>query len=143
MIVICNECSNNKHIVVSENKCTFAIENVTLSAVNKVKVDGCYIDDGVKCDFLFEILEGCEEDGDPEKVFYVELKGTDIQHAVKQLESTIHYCRSIHMDVLKECHIVASRYPKSAPSTQVVKKSFKDRNHLQLFIGTVKTVVKI
>jgi hypothetical protein len=98
MISRCNNASTNKIVVVSENKRTFRIKNNSLFLINAVTVDPCYISEGLRCDYLFEIIN-IEPDEVINKVLYVELKGSDVEHAVDQLEATINFCRSIHQGV--------------------------------------------
>ena len=84
MIEDCNSTNKNKIVSVSENKRTFRINNKSLFTINKVEVDGCYISEGRKCDFLFEIIEN-----DVKEVFYVELKGKHIEDAVEPLQQKV------------------------------------------------------
>ena len=123
----------NKIIPVSENGRTFRIKNNSSYTVNKVKVDGCYIktQTGIKCDYLFEIIKI-----NIDKVFYVELKGSDIQHAVAQLASTLSHCFPLHNSALRECHIVGSKFPKAGTDSQVLKKKFLKETKVQLYINT-------
>jgi hypothetical protein len=138
MISRCNECTNNKIVRVSENRREFRIENNSRYEINKVTVDDCYITSGLKCDYLFEIINT-----DIKEVFYVELKGSDIFHGIKQLESTIKYCKTIHNTITKTAYIVASRFPKSSTSSQKFKKEFKRIHSIQLFIDTNKKEVTV
>jgi hypothetical protein len=140
MILSCNTTTNNKIISVSENKRTFRIKNNSIFTINEVKIDGCYKETGAKCDFLFEIIEKT----DVSIVFYVELKGSDISHAIEQLEATIEYCISEHKDVdKKKCYIVASKFPSSGTKSGILKKKFLKKNKIQLFIGTKQTEVTV
>ena len=133
MINNCNTYTNNKLISVSENRRIFKIINTSTFYVNKVVVDDCYIKVGERCDYLFEIINN----NTVKKVFYVELKGSNITHAVEQLKTTITYCKRIHSAaVLKQCYIVASKFPSAGPSSQALKKKFKRENKIQLFIDT-------
>lgn len=66
MMSLCNKTTVNKIVVVSENKRKFIIKNNSLYTINEVKVDGCYIKVGLKCDFLFELSKETIE-----KIFYV------------------------------------------------------------------------
>jgi hypothetical protein len=138
MISVCNKTTANKIVVVSENKRKFIIKNNSLYTINEVKVDGCYIKVGLKCDFLFELSKETIE-----KVFYVELKGSDVTHGIEQLESTINTCKAIHSQLYKECYIVASKVPSSGTSSQVLKKQFIKKNKIQLFIDTKIKEVKV
>lgn len=115
----CGEWKNNKLIVVKESNKKFTLDNPKLKAIHKVKVDGCLMTDSMKCDFLFEI-------GKPiEKVFYVELKGRDINHAYEQIISTAKFCKNTHQFFEKECHIVTSSSPKYSSKTQELQIQLK------------------
>ena len=78
----CCKCDNQKIEVVKENKSKFQLNNPEQNKLCVIRVDGCLIQDGKKCDYL--ILE-C----DVQKAFFVELKGKDILHAIDQIESSI------------------------------------------------------
>jgi hypothetical protein len=140
MINTCNQATNNRIISVAENRMTFTIYNNSLFLVNKVTVDNCYITLGLRCDYLFEIID---TSNNIKSVYYVELKGRDIVHAIEQLTCTLNVCRNIHNNIKKECYIVASKFPRSSPSSQVMKKDFLSKNKSQLFIDTTKREVKI
>lgn len=139
MINQCNSYNNNKLISIDENRRVLKIKNSSACYINKVKIDDCYIKVGKRCDYLFEIINGSTI----EKVFYVELKGSDIIHAIEQLKATIVHCERIHNSVnLKQCYIVASRFPSAGPSSQTLKRKFKRENQIQLFIDTkIKEIV--
>jgi len=139
MITRCNKCTKNKIVPVNENKREFRIQNNSRYEINTVTVDKCYITSGLKCDYLFEIILNT----DIKKVYYVELKGSDISHGIKQLESTIQYCKSEHNRVSKEAYIIASKFPKSSTSSQKLKKEFKRVNNIQLFIDTKQREVTV
>ena len=133
MITNCNNLTNNKVVSVSENRIKFTLNNKRLYLINKVVVDNCYIKDGFRCDYLFEIIK---QKNVINNVYYLELKGKNILHAVEQLETTLKKCSKEHKNIKKECYIVASRYPKSMTSSQIIKKKFKNKNRVQLFIDT-------
>ena len=139
MISSCNTTTNNKIISVSENRRTFKVKNDSSFTINEVEVDGCYKTTGAKCDYLFEVISKDTKTNieTVSIVFYVELKGSDINHAIEQLESTIQHCLTEHKKVnKKECYIVASKVPSSGPKSQVLKKKFLKKNKIQLFIDT-------
>jgi len=100
----CSEDSKHPLIVVEENGRKFTIRNQGKKNVKKVRVDGCLIDDKrQRCDYLFEIGHVCH------CAIYLELKGSDIDHAFKQLVLTMKYLMNRHRNLTKVCHIVASR----------------------------------
>ena len=136
MIKCCNELTNNSSIVVRENRREFRIDNRLKIQINRVEVDGCLITEGQKCDYLFEIIE-------QNRVFYVELKGSHINEAVRQLEATIEFCQNKHRNSQKGSFIVASKVPKSRTKIQNLKKEFKKRNGHILKISTTKHIETI
>lgn len=136
----CSATTSNKIISVSENKRCFRIINKSKLTISKVLVDGCLItDDRVRCDFLFEI------DNPITTVFYVELKGSDIEHASKQLSATIGYCKKYHSGLNIMSYIVASqvRVPKSGPGLQGIKKRFSKKCGSPLEIYTSSKTVQV
>ncbi len=139
MIEHCNSVNKNKIVSVSENRKVFRVNNESSFVINKVEVDGCYISEGRKCDFLFEIIED-----EVKEVFYVELKGKHIEDAIKQLESTLKFCLKHHVNIKRSCYIIASRVPKASTSTQKYKKEFKRKNKgVLLYIDTKQKEVTI
>ena len=138
MIESCNSVSQNKIVPVSENKRKFIVNNESLFTINKVTVVNCYIKSGLKCDFLFEII-----DEELKEVFYVELKGSNISHGIQQLEATVKHCLRIHKSVPRSCYIVASRVPKASTSTQKAKKEFKRKHSVMLYIDTKQKEVTV
>jgi len=126
----CSKDIKKKIIAVSENTRKFEIRNDNSRSVNKVRVDGCLIDDNrERCDYLFEI---------DKLVIYVELKGSDIQKAYNQLIATIGYCKHRHDKSVKECYIVASRVPRAGTDIQTLKKKMANTHKIQLFVKTQK-----
>jgi len=135
MIAICNEKSRDIDIPVHEHGRTFRLLNPSRKWINKVAVDTCYITTGLRCDYLFEVEQ--------QKVYYVELKGKNIEHAVKQLRTTMNYCKSEHATCPKECHIVASRVPKMSTSIQKSKKEFKQKYAAALYVHTKEKIITV
>ena len=76
-----------------------------------MQVDECLIKDSnggkLRCDYLFEINVPCAE------VFYLELKGCDIEKAFKQLEATIDMCEKTSCQYQKEKFYCGFAYTKS------------------------------
>lgn len=115
--------------VVEENKRKFTVkwERKGERTLCKIKVDGCLIPDQTKnkCDFAFMIC--------PEKRFlFVELKGTDIEHGIKQLLDTITFFRSktaIPQDSISG-YIVSSAVPSN--SNQKIREA---QMRFKKFIG--------
>ena len=74
--------TKDSQIKFEENKRKIVFENPSRLSYERVDVDGCTINEGVRCDKLLLSADEREER-------YVELKGTDVIHAIDQLEETI------------------------------------------------------
>lgn len=106
----------------------FRFDNPGRKAICKVKIDGCLItDNSLRCDYLFKV---CED----KTYFLVELKGGDVSHAVRQIESTFLQLNR----KLKESserfngRIVSSRVPAATESSfrKLQEKVWKERRFL-------------
>lgn len=120
----CFEKSKNSIIFASQKGKTFKINNQSKHTIYKIQVDDCLIEDKkvIKCDNLFI-------DCDDEIGHFVELKGTDIEHAYKQLTSTIKWWREKVKHPQKEktyAYMVSSSVPASAEQKfRTLKEQFK------------------
>ncbi len=120
----CFEKSKNSIISTSEKGKTFKISNQSKHNIYKIRVDRCLIEDKkvIKCDNLFI-------DCDDETGHFVELKGTDIEHAYKQLTSTIKWWREKVKHPQKEktyAYMVSSSIPAAAEQKfRALKEQFK------------------
>ena len=144
----CSEVTNNKKIAVSENGRKFTIDNPDRKEVIKIKVDGCLIDDDrERCDYLFEVIIPDTKDKEAKNIetaIYVELKGSDIEKAFKQIMATLGYLVDRHRQIDKECFIVASRVPKASAKTQELAEKLKKSHRLaKLLIRTTQYEHKI
>ncbi|MGN0234623.1 MAG: hypothetical protein ACI4B5_09405 [Bacteroidaceae bacterium] len=74
--------TTDSRIKFEENKRKVIFQNTQRRSYKCVDVDGCTIKDGIRCDKLLLSADEREER-------YVELKGTDVVHAIDQLEKTI------------------------------------------------------
>ncbi|TAF10518.1 MAG: hypothetical protein EAZ77_03050 [Nostocales cyanobacterium] len=115
----CSEKVNHKNILIEEKKSSKIIfGNENLIEVEKIQVDGCLDIQGVKCDWLLII-------GEPYIEIYIELKGSDVEHAFTQIENTIKLVSQDYKNVRKYCYIITTRCPLTSTQIQVKKKSFK------------------
>ena len=74
--------TTDSQIVFKENNRKIIFLNQQRLPYERVDVDGCTINEGVRCDKLLLSADEREER-------YVELKGIDVMHAIDQLEETI------------------------------------------------------
>ncbi len=123
MINKCNIIKTDKILSKKENKRKATLHNTNQIEINEVKVDGCLIINGNKCDYIWEI---CSK----KKCFYIELKGKDLSHALDQIESTISFCikNFNHENFEKIAVVVLSRYPKESSTIQIKKKKLRKQN---------------
>ena len=77
-------CSKNQRIIVSKDKgspCKHIANNIHLAYVTHYMIDGYVLTEGIRCDFLL-INE------DTKTGYLIELKGSDLVKASRQLEET-------------------------------------------------------
>lgn len=92
-----------KICVASENGKIYKLNNVSNYDIKKVKVDNCIPNIGEKrCDYLMEIKN-------INKAIFIELKGGDLAHALKQIYNTILYLKQEFKNYQIDARIVGSR----------------------------------
>ncbi len=134
----CSEDSRHPWLVVAENRRVFRIRNPTNQTIKKLRVDGCLIEDErIRCDYAFEVGARCH------CVVYLELKGSDIEHAVAQLVATLGYLAKRHQSKRKICHIVASRVPRAGPKIQILKLEMNRAHQAALYVGTQEVTIDV
>jgi hypothetical protein len=112
--------------IVDARSCHCYFINSNLDAVKIIKVDGCAITSGCRCDFALISKEYPEN--------FVELKGGDVQHAIVQLVTTVNKLSSDAKCGKKRCIIISTMNPLTSTQTQMQKVVFKkDYNALLLF----------
>ncbi|WP_207690080.1 hypothetical protein [Desulfonema limicola] len=110
----CAACNRNTVIVARENKCEYRLINKYKEKICKVKIDGCYIQEGRKCDFL--ILR-CEK----KIAYFIELKGSSYFDAVAQIMQTIDKL----MDITNQLESVNARIVLTKVSVPNLKNNPK------------------
>lgn len=98
---ICTERTSDSQIVFRENKAKLSFVNSQRKAYDKIKVDGCVLREGNKCDFLLVSSEFGDQ-------YFVELKGENLNHAIVQLEATFEKLLDTREDVMKKAFVVSS-----------------------------------
>jgi hypothetical protein len=119
----CSQEAYHKRISLEENKRKFIGFNPDEKAVIKVRIDGCLITTGIKCDFLLIEKEkhlSC----------FIELKGSDIEHALDQLQATIQQVDNPERGFItkrftkKFAFVVSSQVPQMNTGVQNKMKNF-------------------
>lgn len=100
----------------------------------KIIVDGCVITDKnspgeKKCDFLLTIPAHpqCKE-------YYIELKGSEIKHAVEQIYSTIRKLSSVPSTQMKKGYIICNKSPMASTKIQSFQKQARKQFNLVLIV---------
>jgi len=94
---------NRSNASVTEKGKTFQLDNKNRVEIACVKIDDCVFrqEDGIKCDYLFEVES-------KNKLFYIELKGSDILKAISQIHETLKQTKMVYPDWIYEARIIAS-----------------------------------
>lgn len=127
---ICIQLKNDTIIKFEEKKSILYLSNPNKEKITCVQVDGCAIKNGTKCDHLYEYNQ--EE-------HFLELKGSDIKHAVEQLKRSIHELSS---SAKVYAEIVSPRSSCIGNDIQLFKKEFKKMN-VTFNIHKTKTTLQI
>lgn len=108
-----------KRFVVQENRSRVVFENAQRHDIDQIEVDGCAIVDGLRCDWLVNV------DATHQSIF-VELKGSNVPHAVEQLTQAHDGLRDIRKPNVTWI-ISSQRCPLT--STEVQSLTIKLRKH--------------
>ena len=121
----CTEEKSDPIIVLEEQGKKMIFLNKQRKKIKVTIVDGCEITDGIRCDYLVKNPKSDE--------FFVELKGTDIEHACKQLEASIKIL-SVSPN-LKHSFVIATRVaPAINPTIQILMSRFRKKLNSKLFV---------
>ncbi|MEG4804768.1 hypothetical protein QUB63_29290 [Microcoleus sp. ARI1-B5] len=128
----CEEHRSDTKIVLQENKSKITFLNPNQDEILKIKVDGCVISDNetLRCDYALIPCDAVE--------IYVELKGSDIAQAVKQIESTIKLLSENPQKIKKLCFVVSTRVPKQTTSIQQLQSQFKKKFNASFRIKNIQ-----
>ncbi len=128
----CIEKTNDKKIVCKEKKQIIIFYNDQRKDVLKIRVDGCQITVGKKCDYLVEhdTIQN-----------YIELKGKNLSYAFLQLEETIKQLKK--EEYIIKSFIVSSYSPLSSVQIQQKKLYFKKKLKSELTVKNNKIEVSI
>lgn len=130
----CEEYKSDAKIVLQENKSKITFLNPHQNEVLTIRVDGCVIKDDktLRCDYA---LIPCDE-----IEIYVELKGSDVLRAVKQIESTINLLSNNPQKIRKLCFVVSTRVPRQTTNIQQLQSQFKKKFNASFRIKNIQDV---
>lgn len=116
----CIQSKNDSHIKCGEKQSKFILLNPLRKSVDYITVDGCLYtptDHGLRCDYALNF---------DDKTVFVELKGSDIAHAIKQILATEQDAK-FTINTNKTAIIITSKTPKNDSSLQIQKVKLKKR----------------
>lgn len=122
----CTETIKIPLIVLEENRKKMTFHNKQRKDIRKIKVDGCAMTEGKRCDYLVINDKDCEH--------FVELKGTDVEHACEQLSISI---TKLSKNLKQEKHsfVIASRViPAISTTIQRFKSQFRSKFNCKLIV---------
>ncbi|MDD6473331.1 MAG: hypothetical protein PUF62_09940 [Bacteroidales bacterium] len=118
--------TTDSQIKFEENKRKIIFQNLSRFPYECVDVDGCTIKEGVRCDKLLISADEREER-------YVELKGTDVMHAIEQLEETIKHLGEYTDN--RHAYVISTNVAPAIDTKRQVKiKYFKEKYCAELKI---------
>lgn len=127
--------TKDSQIKFEENKRKIIFLNPSNHRYKKVKVDGCAIKTGQKCDDLLISQDEHEE-------HFVELKGVDIMHAIDQLEQTI--LKIGEFDDNRHSYIICTNVaPAYTTTIQKKQNYFRQKYKSELLIKEKQWTVKL
>lgn len=127
--------TTDSKIKFEENKRVIVFENPRHCVFMRVQVDGCAIKEGLRCDNLL-----ISEDESSE--YFVELKGTDIAHALQQLSVSIERLGQNSSD--RHCYIVSTNQaPAFNTMVQRAKQKFLKEYKSELLLKEKRLSVKL
>ena len=128
----CEEYSCDPKIVLKENKSKINFLNPNQDKILTIKVDGCVISDNetLRCDYALMPSDEVE--------IYVELKGSDIVHAVEQIKSTIRLLSDNPQKIKKLCFVVSTSVPAYTTTIQKLKLQFKNNFNASFYIKNIQ-----
>lgn len=122
----CRNTSRNKIFTFSEQRSSLTLVNKDEVKSIRIHVDGCEINDsGIRCDYLL-IAKEIE--------MYIELKGQDISHAIRQIERTINMLSIDPKNSHKISYIICTRSPMSSTEIQVYSRLFRAKYNSRLLV---------
>ncbi len=132
--------TTNRRIVFSANRKRIEFVNANSRTIRKIELDNENLPGsfGLRCD---GILVGDESMDLHEH--YIELKGSDVRHAIEQLANTLKHLSREPRIQKKSCYAICSRIPRAGTDIQIAKKRFRTRYSALLSFTTRQAQVNL
>ena len=133
--VICVKDCADANIVFEQNRRRVCFYNPNRQICKCVQVDGCAITEGIRCDnMLTSHDERCE--------YFVELKGTDVKHAIEQLRVSIQTLGEFTDD--RSAYVVSTNVAPALTTTiQRAKRDFRTKLQSELIIKEKQADIRL
>ncbi len=120
----------HKVIVCEENGKQARFLNGNQCTIQRIHVDGCVIPKGeIACDYLVRHI--AEE---PYAEYFVELKGTDVKHAIEQLEASIKQLGEKQASIRYAIVVSSKVAPATGTDVQIGQKRLLKRFGFNLLV---------
>lgn len=132
---ICVKDCADANIVFEQNRRRVCFYNPNRQICKCVQVDGCAITEGIRCDnMLTSHDERCE--------YFVELKGTDVKHAIEQLRVSIQTLGEFTDD--RSAYVVSTNVAPALTTTiQRAKRDFLTKFQAELIIKEKQADIRL
>ena len=132
---ICVKDCVDANIVFEQNRRRVCFYNPNRQICKCVQVDGCAITEGIRCDnMLTSHDERCE--------YFVELKGTDVKHAIEQLRVSIQTLGEFTDD--RSAYVVSTNVAPALTTTiQRAKRDFRTKLQSELIIKEKQADIRL
>lgn len=132
----CEETISHPLISLHQGKSQITFLNPERLSIRKVEVDGCAITEGLRCDYL--LIEPTTN-----HEHYIELKGSDVPHALKQIIQTILQLSAEAKTHPKSSYVASTRCPLLSPEIQRHMLKFQRLYNSKLHIKNGKCTVSL
>jgi hypothetical protein len=112
---ICIEECSDSYVKFVDGRRFVTVDNTEREVLAKIRVDGCAIKNGMRADWVVE-KEG--------RAIIIELKGRDIEHAIKQVFATAEFWKSEKRCQYFAALIVGRQFPRASASIQLKQQRF-------------------
>ena len=132
---ICVKDCADTNSVFEQNRRRLCCYNPNRQICKCVQVDGCAITEGIRCDnMLTSHDERCE--------YFVELKGTDVKHAIEQLRVSIQTLGEFTDD--RSAYVVSTNVAPALTTTiQRAKRDFRTKFQAELIIKEKQADIRL
>lgn len=124
--------SSKPVFVFVDAKSRVEIKNPDRVEAIEIQVDGCEITDGLRCDYLL-LIKNLE--------LFIELKGSDVRHAFKQLEASMQQLGDVQRTT--RCYVACTRSPLCSTEIQHYQKQFRKDFRAELIIKSSPISVSV